>query len=64
MYEYTNWVKDSAGKVVYSNTERSGNAAMDSEKIAKKQFPVSKGFTHHNKVAEVKRVSYSADEGH
>lgn len=64
MYEYTNFVKDAAGKVVYVNTERSGNAAAEAEMIAKKTYPVSKGFTHHNRVAEVKRVSYSADEGH
>jgi hypothetical protein len=64
MFEYSNWVKDQNGNVIYVNTERSGNAAVEAEMIAKKMYPVNKGYTHHSSVAEVKRISYSADEGH
>lgn len=64
MYCYTTWVKDVNGKVVYSTEDRSGNAQMDTLKYIKKAFPANKGFTIHEKVGQIKRVSYSADEGH
>lgn len=64
MYVYTLFIKDNAGKVVYSNEEYSGHAHMDDIAMARKSYPESKGFTFHTRTAERKRVSYSAEEGH
>ena len=64
MFVYTVLVKSPEGKVVYVNEENSGSAHHEDSMMAKKTYPESKGFVHKYLTAEVKRIYYSADEGH
>lgn len=64
MYRYKTWVTDATGRVVYSTSDDSGNASMDTLKYCKKEFPASKGYTIHENTVIVKRVSYLPEEGH
>ena len=45
MYTYTTVVINSNGKVVREVVDHSGNAAMDTLKWLRKEYPASKGYT-------------------